>query len=248
MLLVGAKPFFLRTVEYRGEPLSRLQSLGFNAVRMPLSPSPELLSEATSLGLWLIAPPPPARVLESRPGDPNPPRIDSAYDAVLMWDLGSNLAKRDLEMTKRWSELVTTADPRNRPMACDPDSDLHAYTRLADVLIARREPIGSTLSLDQYGAWLRDRSRLARGGTPLVATIQTDLAPSLFEQMGLLASGPGAPMVVEEAQLRMLIHTALAARARGLCFMSNSRLDADDVATHAPRPDPGIDESVPIAD
>ena len=231
MLLVGGKPFFLRAIEFRGESLARLQSLGFNAVRLPQSPSPAMLSEATGLGLWLIAPPPPARQLESRPGDPSPPRIDSSYDAVLMWDLGSYLAKRELEITKRWAELTTAADPRNRPIACDPDSDLAAYTRLADVLIARRDPIGSTLPLDQYGVWLRDRSRLARGGTPLVATIQTDLPPKLFEQMGLLASGPGAPMVVEEAQLRMLIHTALAARARGVCFASNSRLDAEDAAT-----------------
>jgi hypothetical protein len=231
ILLVGGKPFFPRSVEYRGEPLSRLQALGFNAAWLLQEPTMALLHEAAALGFWLVAPPPSPRELERRAGDTPGAKIGEAFDPVLAWNLGSGLAKRELEATKRWAELVKAADPRHRPLVCDADSDLYGYTRLADVLVARREPVGSTLPLDQYATWLRNRSRLARGGTPLWATIQTEPAARLLEQMELMAAGPVLPGGLDEPQLRMLIHAALSARARGLCFTSNSRLDADDIVT-----------------
>ncbi len=231
LLLVGGKPFFPRAIEYRGEPLSRLLALGFNTVRLAQDPTPAIVREAAGLGVWLIAPPPPARELESLSPDGSGPRIDASYDPVLMWDLGSGLAKRELEATRHWAQRVKAADPRNRPVICEADSDLQGYTRLADVLLARREPIASSLALDQYANWLRDRARLARGGTPVLATIQTELSPRLLEQMRLLAGGPLAPCGIEEPQIRMLIYTALAARARGLCFASRGPLDGNDAAT-----------------
>lgn len=230
LLLVGGKPFFPRAIEYRGEPLSRLQALGFNTVWLAREPGPALLREATGLGLWLVAPPPPARELELRSGAPAS-LIDGSFDPVLAWDLGSGLAKRELEATRRWAELVKAADPRHRPLVCEAESDLYGYTRLVDLLLARREPLGSTLPLDQYALWLRDRSRLARGGTPLWVAIQTEPAPRLLEQIGLLASAPQGAVTLEEPQIRALVHAALAARARGLCFTSNGRLDAGDAAT-----------------
>ncbi len=230
LLLVGGKPFLPRAIEYRGERLSHLQAIGFNAVRLPHTPSQEILREAMGLGLWLIAPPPPAAQLETRPGAPRV-LIDSTYDAVLAWDLGSGLATRELANTRHWAELVQAADQRRRPLLCDADSDLQNYTRIVDVLVARRDPIGSTTSLEQYGAWLRERTRLARGGTPLWATIQTELSPRLTEQMQLVSGRlvPSAP--IDEIQLRTVIHAAIAARARGLCFTSGSSLDHSDPAT-----------------
>jgi hypothetical protein len=228
-LLVGGRPFFPRAIEHRGETLSRLQALGFNCVQLSQAPSAALAREATGLGLWLIAPPPAPAELEARAA--SGAKIDAAFDAVLAWSLGSGLTKADFEATKRWAELVKAADPRRRPIVCDADSDLLNYTRHVDVLVARRDPIGTTLALDQYGNWLRDRSRLARGGTPLWASVQTDPSPRLLEQMALLAGGSVPPIVLEEQQIRMLIHTALAARARGLYFTSHSRLDTGDPIT-----------------
>lgn len=230
LLLVDGKPFFPRAIEHRGESLSRLQALGFNAVRVARAPSPEMLRDAAAIGIWLIAPPPTAGQLDPRGGAP-PVVIDTSFDPVLVWDLGSGLATRELAATRHWAELVKAVDPRKRPLICDADSDLQSYTRSVDVLLARREPIGSTLTLDKYGDWLRERARLARGGTPLWVTVQTDYSPRMREQMRLLAGDALPPVTIEEMQLRMVIHTALAAKARGLCFASSSSLDAPDPAT-----------------
>jgi hypothetical protein len=231
LLLVDGKPFFPRVIDYRGEPLARLKAVGFNAVRVTQPPTPELLAEAASEGLWLVAPPPPVGQLEPRADNTDAVKIGTQFDPVLAWDLGSGLASRDLPATKHWSELVQDADPRERPLVCDADSDLANYTQYVKLLLARREPLGTTSQLNQYAPWLRERAQLARAGTPLWATIQTEPLPQLVEQIRLLAPERTAPSGLQESQIRTLVHAALASRSRGLCFTSNSRLDSDDLAT-----------------
>jgi hypothetical protein len=232
LLLVGNKPFFPRVIEHRGEPLARLQKLGFNAVRIAQVPSVEMLREAAGLGMWVVAPPPPPRELESRAGDASGARIPGQFDPVLAWDLGRGLAtSEELSATKRWAKLVAAADPRDRPLVCDADSDLNKYSRVVNILLAHRDPLGSSLQLSDYATWLRDRGRLARGGTPFWATVQTDLPPALTAQMTLLSGGQAVPSAWQESQIRAIVHAALCSGVRGLCFESHSRLDADDPQT-----------------
>ncbi len=232
LLLVGGKPFFPRIIEYQGEPLARLLALGFNAVRMPRTPNVEFMREAAGLGMWVIAPPPPAAELEARSTGSSATKIGSPFDPVLVWDLGSGLATRELAATRQWAKLVQAADPRGRPMACDAESDLQAYTRPpVNLLFARRDVLGTTLQLTDYVTWLRERSQLVLPGTPLWVTVQTEPMPRLAEQLTLLSGGQAPPLGLQESQVRMLIRAALAGGARGLCFASRSRLDADDLAT-----------------
>ena len=87
LLLVDGKPFFPRIIEHRGEPLERLQALGFNVVRVPQTPAPEFLQEAARLGMWLVAPPPSAQQLDG--GKSAPAKLGEVFDPVLVWDLGS---------------------------------------------------------------------------------------------------------------------------------------------------------------
>jgi len=79
ILLVEGRPFFPRAIEYNGESFEGLQSLGFNAVRLPTAPTVVQLREANRLGLWLIAPP------------PNDGHITPGHDRVIAWDLGYRL-------------------------------------------------------------------------------------------------------------------------------------------------------------
>jgi len=57
-LQVDGRPLFPRIIQHRGEPFSVLVELGFNAVWLAAPPTAEQLAEASSLGLWLVAPPP----------------------------------------------------------------------------------------------------------------------------------------------------------------------------------------------
>ena len=231
LLLVGKRPFFPRVIEHRGESFARLKALGFNAVRIAYAPSPEQLAEARGLGMWLVAPPPAAHDLEAP--DENGPgmKISTQFDPVLVWDIGGGLAGGELEAARRHVKLVQAADPRRRPILCDPEADVRDYTRSAGILLAHREPLGTMMSLQNYAQWLRDRTQLARPGTPLWAGIQTEPPAQLEEQIAVLSAGRAPRIGIEEIQIRMLVHAALATRARGLCFTSRSRLDGGDSAT-----------------
>ena len=226
-LMVGGQPFFPRVIEHRGEALERLQSLGFNCVRLRQPPPAELLADAARLKLWLIGPPPTVEQLRSG-------NIGSEYDPVLAWDLGSRLTAREFDVAQAWADAVTRADSRSRPIVCGPTSDLQNYTRPPfKVYLDEREVLGTTFNVDQYTRWLAERSQLARAGAPLWATIPTQASPALAEQMRLVAGVPVQPPSWQLAQMRAIVHAALASRSRGLCFTSYSRLDAGDVATRA---------------
>jgi hypothetical protein len=231
ILLVGGKPFFPRIIEYQGEAPARLKTMGFNAARLKRAPSEELLRDAAAAGLFLIAPPPPAEALEKN-ATPGQAPIDSRFDSVLAWDLGAELAAPQLDATRRWAKLVQSADQRARPIVCQADSELTAYTRPPiHVLLARRDAIGTSLPLKQYSGWLRGRAQLALTGTILWASIQTQPTPQLLEQLAIFARTPSLPAELQESQIRAMVHAALAAGARGLCFQSRTRLDANDAQT-----------------
>ncbi len=231
-LLVGGEPFFPRIVVWRGEPLERLQRLGFNCVRVAQLPTAAMLADAVRLKLWLLAPPPPPAALKPRQGERRARPIPAAFDPVLAWDLGDQLTERELDTTRRWAEAVQDADPRGRPIVCGATSDLDDYTHPPfQVLLSDRDPLGTSLELDRYIDWLGERSQLARAGAPLWVRVSSQASPELVEQMRLVAGGPVPPPNWQEAQLRMVVHAALASQARGLMFASDSRLDLDDPAT-----------------
>jgi hypothetical protein len=232
VLLVDNRPFLPRMIEYRGEPLRFLKERGFNAIRLTVPPGPQLLAEAQALGLWIVSPPPPV----SGATDPNALEggysIGEEYAGVLAWDLGHDLAARDLDRTAQLADEVRRADRfRSRPLICSPVADLRSYSRLVGAILAERAPLGTSLELADYGVWLRERPRLLAPGTPLWADIQTQLDQQLLEQQSLLSGKDQTRAGAEPEQIRLLVFQALAAGARGLSFRSSSPLDYQDSAT-----------------
>jgi len=255
-LLVDGRPMFPRIVQHRGEPLKKLQKLGFNAVWLEHAPAPEVLEEAVQLGLWLICPPPRPKfddpqgvrsVADPRAADwaGVPPRsadgllvsapaieIGPAFDCVLAWSLGTDLTSNELEATRRWAEQVHTADRRNpRPLICRSTSNLRSFSRLADLLLIDRRPLGTSLDLVDYGEWVCKQPRLALPGTSVWTTVQTQPTESLRQQLGMLEPNGAPPTCVSPEQIRLLAYTAIASGSRGLLFLSDTPLDALDPAT-----------------
>ncbi len=231
LLSIAGRPVFPRIIQYQGESLEYLKGLGFNAVQMRESPSGTLLAEAARTGVWLIAPPPPVANDESR-------FVSSLFgprtDWVLAWDLGHGLSSEQYEDTRRWAAQLRRLDHRvTRPLVCDAVSDLRAYSRHVDLLHPYRFPLGTTLELTDYAAWLRQRPSLARPGTPFWTSIQTQMSKVLREQQRLLTAGEPPEPVVDVDQIRLLVFSALSAGARGLCFQSQSRLDEDPLRAKA---------------
>jgi len=233
LLLVDGRPFFPRIVQYRGESLGLLQRLGFNVVWLDRPATPPMLDEAGRLGIWLICPPPGTPPPGTPPGaSAAMAPIGPAYERVLAWDLGRELSADELETVKRRASRVRAADRRTgRPLVCRPRSNLREYSRCVDVLVVGRSPLGTSLELSAYGTWLRQRPRLARAGTCLWTTVQTQLDPRIVRQWSGLGLAGTAPAPASSEQIRLLTYTAVAAGARGLLFESQSPLDAPDTDT-----------------
>lgn len=231
VLLVDGRPFLPRILQHQGEPLEVVRGLGFNAIAVDAPPSDELLAEAQKFDIWLVCPPPALEQIPTTDGGLLMRELPAAYDMVLSWNLGSGLSSRQLESTTSLAKQLRLADgKRARPLICSAEAELRAFSRHVDIVVAHRDPLGTSLELADYATWLRERPRFARPGTPLWTMIQTQPAGALQNQ--LVAMGAGAADVpLEEESIRLLVHTALAAGARGLSFQSSRRLDGSEPAT-----------------
>ncbi|MGD0518711.1 MAG: hypothetical protein ABSA26_14345, partial [Thermoguttaceae bacterium] len=235
VLTVDGRPFFPRAIEHQGEPLEYLKKLGFNTVWLKRLPAQEILEEADKLGLWVICPAP----RPTRSDGVNDPAaalsdVGPAFDPVLMWDLGGDLPAERLESTRRWVEQIRGADHRGeRPLICRPIADLRGYSRLDNsiFLLIDRRPLGTSMELADYGTWVGRQPLLARPGTPVWTTVQTQANESLVQQIAALEPGNTMPPEVSFDRMRLMALTAIVANSRGLLFLSFSPLDADNTET-----------------
>ena len=218
LLMVRGRPLMSRAVQHRGEPFEWLRSLGFNTIKLSASPSAAELKEARRLGLWLIAPPP--------YGDQ--PSPETGYDPVIAWSLGSRLTERDLAGTRDLATEARNLDrQQDRPLLTGVDSGLSQFSRLAHVLLFERPTLGTSEELSDLRPWLLGRSRLARPGTPALASIETQRSFRLGEQLLLFSRGAPWDEDVDPAQLRLETFHAIAAGARGFVFPSERPLAID---------------------
>lgn len=233
ILLAEGRPTFVRALQYQGEPLALVRQLGFNAVWLSQLPTTEMVDEARQQGLWIICPPPRQPVATGlSPADDAIPPIGPGYDRVLVWDLGGGLSNDRFPMIRQWAEQVRIADRRTaRPLICRPESELRGYSRLADLLVIGRPPLGTSLELSDYGTWVRERPRLARPGTPIWTTVQTQPPPTLVGQWQVLGRGEPPPSTMSNEQIRLMAYTAITAGSRGLLFESHTPLGAEDPDT-----------------
>lgn len=233
VLEVAGLPFFPRAIDHNGEPLEFIASLGFNCVRLPAPASTDLLDEARRAGIWVICPPPQLPDVDIR--DPESlPVFSASWDRVLLWDMGSGLAEPDVDALAERARRVRACDTRaGRGLIGSADSGLRAVSRHVDMLVARRTVLGTSLELADYLTWLRERPRLTRPGTPIYATLSTELDPRTARQAAALAGIGGRGLAVDPESLTLAAMTAVAAGSRGILFGSANRLDGDDRESRA---------------
>jgi hypothetical protein len=227
VLEVNGLPFFPRCLDHNGEPLAAIAALGFNCVRLPEPATGELLAAARAAGLWVICPPPAIPAIDQR--DPDSVPALRNWDRVLMWDLGSGLAESDVEPLAEQARRIRACDLRAaRPLIAAADSGLRSVSRHVDMLVARRTVLGTSLELPDYLTWLRERPRLARPGTPLLATLSTEIDPLAARQAAALSGVGGRGLAVDPESLCLASFAAVAAGTRGILYSSSRRIDADD--------------------
>lgn len=220
ILTVGNRPFMPRAIQYQGEPLEWLKSLGFNTIKLASSPPPQLIAEARRLDMWIIAPPPYGEMVDA----------DDSYDRILAWSLGSRLGDADVRATEDLATELRRHDKTNKPTICSADCQLSSYSRIVGIVQADLPLLGSTIELASYRSWLASRPRLMRPGTPLWAGIAMQSSTKLDEQLRQFSASARAEDDPDPDQLRLQVYAAVAAGVKGLVFQSNGPLAIDTVS------------------
>jgi len=233
VLEVAGRPFFPRAVDHNGEPLAALVRLGFNCVRLSEPASADLLAEAASAGIWMICPPPTLPEVDLREPE-RLPAFSPRWNRVLLWDMGSGLSEADVPRLAEQVRRLRICDrQQGRPVIASADSGLRSVSRHIDMLVARRAVLGTSLELTNYLTWLEQQPRLARPGTPLLASLATEIDARTAEQAALLSGTGSRGLPVDEESLLGAALTTLAAGSRGILFRSHRRLDGNDPETLA---------------
>ncbi|MBQ9873821.1 MAG: hypothetical protein IJM30_05110 [Thermoguttaceae bacterium] len=243
--------FSIRAIKYNGEPFSFLKKLGFNAIWLEEPASVDQLAEATETGIWLIAKPPVVgqfvedaqfqAALEGSesegtpPGaaEPSPTAVGSAYDSVLMWNIGSDLSFEDLDLNRDSIDKIRRLDQKyHRPLVGSVYNGLKEYVEGSaklDVVLLNRSPLLTSLDLNDYGDWLINYQNLANlNAVAFWNQIQTQPAQSAELQRAYFNGAVEAPGLVSYEQMRQCVRLSLRAGCRGLFFDSHSPLDAKD--------------------
>ncbi len=210
-----------RIIQWQGEPFELLKQLGFNTVGMERLPTAEELNQLEQLGLALFCPPP-------TPIQLNDKGITSDLDLVLAWNLGEQLSSADLTHVESWERLVARHDPIDtRPTVLTSQLETLAASRIADCLLVGRPVIGTDLTIRQHTAWLAQRQRLARPGTPLWNQIETQPSPRQQLQRTALSDNSAIDQGTTYAQLSALTSASLNIKTRGFYFQSQAQLSAE---------------------
>jgi hypothetical protein len=248
-LLVSGKPFLMRGIRYTGTPLKTLRDAGFNVLWLDETTTPRVVKEAVDLGFWLVPsihPPEPQAAATSPPG-----RLASrageaegaaarryedefrgklarftSQDAVLAWDLGSNLDAEAFGDVTRFSLAFSNAD-QHQPVIADVYDGYRGYSRsLQQVMLGtHRWPLMTSLELSKYHEWLVTRRRLSVQNYSWT-WVQTHV-PDWYARLAYPGEGKDGfrePVGPQPEQIRLLSYLALAAGYRGLAFWSDRSL------------------------
>ncbi len=215
-----------RIIRWQGEPFDFLARLGFNAIWLARQPTGEELQTAAKVGISLVCPPPGLEEL-ARDGLP------AKWNPVLAWDLGALIDREDIELVGRLKQQIQhydTVESRFTVMTCSQLS--RDASRATDALLLGREMLGTDLTLRDYVTWLGQRQRIARPGTPLWVTVESEFGLLRSQQITALSGANGhASLNASHEQLTALTAAAMSVKSHDFVFSSESSLMGKDIAT-----------------
>lgn len=223
-LMVEDQPFFPRGIQWNGEPLKFLAERGFNLVQLPSLPSKEQSADAKKFGLWFVCIPPRPDAIASN-------GLGATGDRVLAWKLEDEAIESDPNYASRWSDTIREHDALyGRPVLISPDMTWGTAGKSGDILLAQHSRI-SRLSEPEFETWLKGRPRLARPGTPMWVSLNSQFGEVVQKQANALSRTNAPAPAVDVDKLEMLLEASYITGARGIVFQSNSSLADSDLAT-----------------
>ena len=219
VLELRGEPFFPRIVQYNGETFEYLKSLGFNTIQLATTATDVQLNEAEQSDVWLLSPPPPSLNANS---------MAMRSNRVVAWSLGESLTEQELlSVENRTRELRQADQLAGRPVFVGAQSNWAAFSQVVDAMIVGQLPYGTGFPLNQYSDWIAGCAASTGNSIPLWVDVQTEFSANTIRQIGGLV-GQVPPLPIEPQQIQCAMFEALAGGARGIRFLSRSRLDASD--------------------
>ena len=219
------QPEILRIIQWQSEPFDQLAKLGFDAVAMRRLPTSSESAQAQRSGLSLICPPPNPKQLSEQ-------GLDDKYSAVKIWQIGEQQSVDEIELVKRWQQLLKRHDTNDeRPLLIGAQLYIREASRIGDLVLLQRPVLGTNLKLNEYSTWLTGRRRLARPGTPIWTTVETQLSPQSTQQIEALFPGCGNQNSASYPQLVAMTSAAIGAKCSGFYFRSDKSLANQDPYT-----------------
>ncbi len=235
-LLVSGKRFLMLGIRNIGTPLKTLREAGFNTVWLDEATQPDLVQDAVNLGFWLVPTIHRPAAVVAGPGqvvgqltsaDVFGQKVSRFQgDAVLAWDLGTNLESETFTDVTRFARAFRSADLQ-QPVIADVRDGYKGYCLSLDPMMlgTHRWPLMTSLELGQYREWLVQRRQLSLENYSWT-WIQTHLPDWYTELMrqGVEKSDGEELLGPQPEQMRLLAYIALAAGYRGLAFWSDRYL------------------------
>jgi hypothetical protein len=235
-LKVGNERLFLLGIRHTGTPLEVLRNAGFNTIWLDESAPAGLIENAANLGFWIIPMLNAPQIVE-QPGGKVQGQLTSNNEtfnrnvsrflreqAVLCWDLGSNLPFEKSRAVMSTAQAIHNVDPL-RPLAADVRDGFLTYSRAGNqqlMIGTHRWPLLTSLELDDYRQWLMQRRALLPPDAFCWTWIQTHLPDwfmtTAYERTTGRFSEPIGP---EPEQIRLLSYIAIGCGYRGLGYWSD---------------------------
>ncbi|MCA9173429.1 MAG: hypothetical protein KDB14_02995, partial [Planctomycetales bacterium] len=201
-LLIDDTPQFLRLARYRGEPLTLIRELGFNAILTDLPANSALLSEAQAAGIWVVA-------------APSDAPLGPAQDQVIAWTVRA-ASEADEAQLFQTAARARQLKPAGRPVVGDFNRVGRSTLTQVDILLTGEAVRNSSLTLRRHHDWLSARGIDGDRRTPLWVRVELDPAPTWRRQLDMLSLPSPDLLLPDWNQLRSEVYAAVTAGARGV--------------------------------
>lgn len=212
-----------RWLQYQGESLEWLASIGVKGIVLPATPTQKELEQAEHYGLKVISPLPTIVPLQQQAKD---------WSVVEGWAIGDYSDRQEYEtIRRRIEQLRGSMTHLQKPIVIEPIENLWGYSRISNTLVLPCLQAGAYERSTELTEFLEEALRDCRGSPQVMASLATQ--PSLewrrqVISMGEVIGQSTANMTTgDPCQIRSQMYRALAAGAQGMYFRSRSPLDTE---------------------
>ncbi|MEZ6087125.1 MAG: hypothetical protein R3C05_03645 [Pirellulaceae bacterium] len=208
-----------RFIEYNGESLQWLRSIGFTGIVLSRTPDANLLREANQVGMELIVPQ--ATVLRQD--------LANLLSPVVAWNLGDPMLEKDLpESIDIAGRLRRLPASMRRQLIAFPVEAVSQFRSVTDALAIDLPPPVRGLSPDEESAWLAETIQGTGHSQQIIVCVAGGPSQSLRDQVDQFAKAAETTSIEDYGWHATWLQTmrALEISPRGIVFRSSRALDS----------------------